>query len=65
MPQAASTPQSGVSLPTVHTGDLDPLQLVLRDFLKNQAKKKERKSQTIGLRQVSKSKLSKCMFSKI
>ena len=40
MPQAASTPQSGVSLRTVHTGDLDPLQLVLRDFLKNQAKKK-------------------------
>ena len=40
MPQAASTPQSGVSLRTVHTGDLDPLQLVLTDFLKNQAKKK-------------------------
>ena len=31
-PQAASTPQSGVSLPNLRTGDLNPLQLVQRDF---------------------------------
>ena len=32
MPQAVSTPQSGVSLPTLCTGDLNLLQLVQRDF---------------------------------
>ena len=34
-PQAASTPQSGVGLPlTLHTGGLNPLQLIQRGFLK-------------------------------
>ena len=51
MPKAASTPQSGVSRPTLCTGDLNPLQLVTRG--KQAQTQKNTKTQTVGLLQRS------------
>lgn len=44
--QIASTHQSGVCLPTLHTGDLNPLQSVWRDFeIQPRTKKDSKPSQ--------------------
>ena len=50
-PQAASVPQSGVSLHNLHSGDLNLLQSVQRDYENQQKTKKDYKSETMGLLQ--------------
>ena len=52
-PQAASTPQSGVSPQTLCTGDLNHLRLVLREFGKSAQDKEIHNLKQMGLLQMS------------